>query len=59
VTLGLWKGNLLLLFLAGGGESLKIYLGTREIAQWLKTLADLPEDSSSIPSSHVRRLPAV
>lgn len=28
----------------------------RDMAQWLSVLADLPEDLSSVPSSHVGRL---
>jgi hypothetical protein len=32
---------------------IKIFLGAGEMAWWLRALADLPEDLSSIPSNHM------
>jgi hypothetical protein len=29
------------------------FKGARELAQWLKTLAALPEDLGSVPSTHM------
>ena len=30
----------------------KVYIGAREMVQWLRALATLPEDPGSIPSTH-------